>query len=153
MWQTRLATISDLEAILPLRAELWPETQFPEHLREIEAIVTGSPPSTMPLALVVAHSGGDIIGLGEVGLRSHAEGCDTTRPCGYLEGWIVRRDHRRRGVGRALVAAAERWAADRGAAELASDTALDNRASQEAHAALGFKAIDRAVHYRKSIAP
>jgi hypothetical protein len=23
----------------------------------------------------------------EVGLRSHAEGCDAVRPCGFLEGW------------------------------------------------------------------
>lgn len=155
MWRTRLATLADLEAVLALRAELWSDTPIDEHRREIEAITGGRPPSTMPLAIFVAEGtaavDAAIVGICEVGLRSHADGCDPTQPCGYLEGWFVRPDSRGQGVGRALVRAAEQWAADQGCVELASDTWLDNVDSQQAHAALGFEVVDRCVNYRKDL--
>jgi SAM-dependent methyltransferase len=55
-------------------------------------------------------------------------------------------------VGRALIAAAEEWSREHGCTELASDAWLDGEVSQRAHAALGFEAVDRCVHYRKRIA-
>lgn len=39
----------------------------------------------------------------EVGLRSHADGCDTRQPVGFLGGWYVEPTHRGNGVGRALM--------------------------------------------------
>jgi len=47
------------------------------------------------------------VGFLEVGLRSHADGCNPSRPVGYIEGWYVTEDHRRCGVGRNLLAKAE----------------------------------------------
>ena len=106
----------------------------------------------MPLSVLVAEADGRLIGFAEVSLRSHADGCDPSYPCGYLEGWYVEPEHRRRGVGRALVTAAEAWCREQGCGEMASDTWLDSMASQLAHSALGFEVVDRCVHYRKTIA-
>ena len=40
---------------------------------------------------------------------------------------------------------------NKGCTEMASDTWLDNLKSQRAHEALGFKAVDRCVNYRKAV--
>ena len=60
---------------------------------------------------------------------------------------------RGRGIGAALLEEAERWAAERGCTELASDATLDNVASQRAHAALGFTETERVVAFRKRLRP
>ena len=87
----------------------------------------------------------------EVDLRSHADGCNPLQPVGYIEGWYVAEDHRHRGVGRKLVAAAENWARSHGSVEMASDAIIDNEMSQRAHEALGYEVVDRCVHYRKRL--
>lgn len=48
------------------------------------------------------------------------------------------------------MAAAEDWAREHGYSELASDTLLENRASEGAHRALGFEEVERAIHFRKT---
>jgi aminoglycoside 6'-N-acetyltransferase I len=58
-------------------------------------------------------------------------------------------DMRRKGVGAALVRAAEAWAREKGLREFASDTELANTASQRAHVALGFTEVERLVAFRK----
>ncbi len=148
----RLVERRDLDAVVRLRVALWPDGSAEEHASEVADLLEGKPRSTLPLAILVADEGGAVVGFAEVGLRSHADGCDSTRPVGYLEGWFVRPEDRRRGVGRALVAAAEEWARARGASEIASDTWTDNDGSVRAHAALGFEVVDRCVHFRKSLA-
>jgi aminoglycoside 6'-N-acetyltransferase I len=122
--KVREAALGDLEALSALRARLWPDAPLAEHRREARAILDGTFQSTMPLSLLVAEAEGRLIGFAEVGLRSHADGCDPSRPCGYLEGWYVEPEHRRRGVGRALQAAAEARCRERGCVEMASDTWL-----------------------------
>jgi aminoglycoside 6'-N-acetyltransferase I len=147
----RAATAADLDAIAELCTKLWPDAPAAEHREHAAAIVAGTPPSTLPLALFVAADGARIVGFVEVGLRSHANGCDPTRPVGFLEGWFVEADVRRAGIGRLLVERAEAWAAAHGCTELASDTWLDAEVSQRAHAALGFEVVDRCVDFRKPI--
>ena len=147
----RPATAADLEAVTRLCVELWPDAPAAEHRAHAAAIIAGTPPSTLPLVLVVAEIEGRIVGFIEVGLRSHADGCDPRTPVGFVEGWGVEPAYRRLAIGGALMAAAETWARDRGANELASDTWVDNPGSQRAHEALGFEVVDRCVHYRKSL--
>jgi aminoglycoside 6'-N-acetyltransferase I len=106
----------------------------------------------MPLVELVAEAGdGRLVGFLEVGLRSHADGCDPSRPVGFVEGMYVAADWRGRGVGRRLLAAAEHWARGQGCREMASDTWIDNALSQRVHEALGYIAVDRCVHYRKTL--
>ena len=147
----RLGIPSDLETVTRLCAALWPDEPVAEHEAHAASILSGKPASTLPLVLIVAELEGNVVGFIEVGLRSHADGCDLRHPAGFVEGWYVRPQHQRRSVGRALMAAAEDWARSQGARELASDTWIDNEPSQRAHEALGFEVVDRCVNYRKSL--
>ena len=150
--QIRPITTQDVAAVARLRGLLWPDAPLAELTAEVQRLVEGQPRSTLPLTVFVAESpAGELIGFVEVGLRSHADGCDPARPCGFVEGWFVLPDHARQGVGRALLAQAEAWSRDQGAQELASDTWLDNTAGQRAHEALGFEVVDRCVNYRKAL--
>jgi aminoglycoside 6'-N-acetyltransferase I len=72
-------------------------------------------------------------------------------PVGYLEGIFVVPEHRRSGVGEALVRAAEAWARERGCTEMASDRQLDNEPSGVFHEAVGYEEAERIVCYRKSL--
>ena len=149
--RVRPGASSDLEAVTQLAAALWPDAPVEEHREHAAAILSGEPPSTLPLVVIVAEHDGEVVGFIEVGLRSHADGCDTRYPVGFIEGWCVQPEHQRRSVGRALMTAAEQWARSRGARELASDTWIDEEPSQRAHEALGFEVVDRCVHFRKSL--
>ncbi len=151
MMRVRVATLGDVPRLGELAHALWPDGSAAEHGEHAAAIVDGEPISTLPLALFVAEHDGAVVGFVEVGLRSHADGCDTSRAVGFVEGWYVEPAFQRRAIGRALIGAAEVWSRERGARELGSDTWLDNEGSQRAHEALGFEVVDRCVNYRKSI--
>jgi len=100
---------------------------------------------------VATYEKEELLGFIEVGLRSHADGCDVRQPVGYVEGWFVREEMRGRGIGKELMRKAEDWSRTQNCREIASDALLDNVASQRAHAALGFEVVDRCVHYRKDL--
>jgi aminoglycoside 6'-N-acetyltransferase I len=148
----RLAQLSDHDQLLRFREALWPKSSAEEHDRELTLILEGKAVTTLPLIILVAEaSDGMLAGFLEVDLRSHADGCDPTRPVGYIEGWYVAESHRHRGVGRKLLAAAEDWARSQGCVEVGSDTWIDNEVSQRVHEALGYEVVDRCVHYRKKL--
>lgn len=147
----RRAVLSDVDAVASHAFALWPDSPLAEHGEHASAILGKTPPSTLPLTLLVAESDGAVIGFIEVGLRSHADGCDPRSPVGFIEGWYVAPEFQRRGVGRALMSAAEEWSRSHGARELASDTWVDEEPSQRAHAAVGFELVDRCVHFRKAL--
>jgi aminoglycoside 6'-N-acetyltransferase I len=148
----RSACPSDLDQLAPLLKALWPISSAEEHAQELRLILEGKAALTMPITFFVAEaSDGRLVGFLEVDLRSHADGCDPSQPVGYIEGWYVAEDHRQRGVGREMLAKAEDWARGHGCVEVASDALIDNEVSQRAHEALGYKVVDRCVHYRKSL--
>jgi aminoglycoside 6'-N-acetyltransferase I len=151
MTSIRLSTPDDSRHIGELAHALWPDGSIDDHAEHAAAIARGEPPSTLPLAVFVAVDDKAIVGFIEVGLRSHADGCDPSQPVGFIEGWYVEPRVQGRAIGRALMAAAEAWSREHGAREIASDTWLDHDGSQRAHEALGFEVVDRCVHYRKSI--
>jgi aminoglycoside 6'-N-acetyltransferase I len=99
---------------------------------------------------IAERAGGSAAGFVEVGTRPYADGCETS-PVGYVEAWYVDPDVRRTGVGRALLAAAEAWARDRGYREMASDAQLDNAVSHAAHRRAGYEEVDRVVQFRKDL--
>ena len=147
----RVAQRADRDDVVEMRVLLWPESSREEQAGEFDAWIGGSA-STLPSAILVAQEADQsLIGFVEVGLRSHADGCDFAQPVGYVEGWFVREAFRGRGMGAALMRAAEDWARDRGCVEMASDALIDNEGSQNAHRALGFNEVDRCVHYRKAL--
>ncbi len=101
--------------------------------------------------LVSEDRSGALIGFLEVGMRSHAYGCNPARPVGFVEGWFVQERFRNRGVGGELMGSAEDWARAQGCLEMASDALIDNEGSQRAHESLGFDVVDRCVHFRKGL--
>ena len=151
--RVRLAGSADLDGVVACAAELWPDEPARGHRAHMRALLAGKPPSTLPLVVLVAERRRPpaIVGFIEVGLRSHADGCDGRRPVGFVEGWFVAAAERGRGIGRALMRAAERWARGEGCREMASDTWADNEPSQRAHLALGFQVVDRCVNFRKRL--
>ena len=107
---------------------------------------------TLPGVVLVAIDGDErLAGFIEVGLRSHADGCDVARPVGFVEGWFVCEEMRGQGIGKQLMIAAEGWSRAHDCREIASDALVDNVVSQQVHSALGFEIVDRCVHFRKSL--
>ena len=132
---------------LEMRQRLWPEVAREELVRD-QAMILGDPERHAVFVAHEAESG--LVGFVEVSFRDWAEGC-AARPVGYLEGWYVEPSHRRGGIGRRLVEAAERWVLDRGCAEIGSDADLGNPASHRAHRALGFREVGREVLFAKQL--
>jgi len=129
-----------------------------EHSRELEAILSGNPPGTLPLVVFVADANvssatqdKSLLGFLEVGLRSHADHCDPAHPVGYVEGWYVTDAHRNRGIGKQLLVAAEDWARSQGCTEMASDTQIGNELSQRVHQSLGYEIVESAILFRKAL--
>jgi len=131
-----------------LRCELWPGRDA-AHEREIQVYFeSGLPGLDGVLVAESAESASRIVGFAELSLRHYAEGC-TSSPVGYLEGWFVVPGARSAGVGRALVAAAEEWARERGCSEFASDTEAENEDSRSAHLHCDFDEVGLIRCFRK----
>jgi GNAT superfamily N-acetyltransferase len=73
-------------------------------------------------AILVAERGGRLIGLAEVYVRGDEDvPARVPRRYAHLQSMVVEEKHRRGGVGRTLLRAAEDWARERGAAEMRLD--------------------------------
>ena len=144
----REAREDDATAWAAMRAALWPDADVDE-LRA-EAVAHLESPTMLERIFICDDTDGHPIGMLELSLRSHADGC-TSSPVPYVEGWYVAADRRGIGVGRALMKAAEAWSRSNGYHEIASDCLLTNDASASAHHALGFEEVDRNITFRKSL--
>jgi aminoglycoside 6'-N-acetyltransferase I len=149
MMTIRAMNPADAPAWLRLRCALWPEGSETEHREEIARFFAGEAPE--PLGVLLAEDGpGRPVGFAELSIRGHAEGCRSDRVA-YLEGWFVAPEARRRGVGRALIAAAEEWGRSQRCREFASDAEPDNEISAAAHGALGFSEVGLVRCFRKDL--
>jgi aminoglycoside 6'-N-acetyltransferase I len=148
----RIAESSDREQLARLCEALWPASKAEEHMSGLEPILDRASVLKIPYVFMVAEATDRaLVGFLEIGLRSHADGCDDAQAVGYIEGWYVTEPRRRKGIGKRLLAAAEDWARAQGCMEMASDALIDNLSSQLAHEALGYLVVDRCVHYRKAL--
>jgi aminoglycoside 6'-N-acetyltransferase I len=127
---------------------LWPDCQLPPGLSlvALQREVCDVPRS----ALFVAEAEGALRGFVGVGVRPRSE-AGTSTPIPHVEAWFVVRGWRRRGVGRALLRAAEKWARDQGFSEIGSDTWANNRRSIRAHHAAGYRTAERLVFFVKPL--
>jgi aminoglycoside 6'-N-acetyltransferase I len=141
---------ADASAWLRMRRALWPEGRAREHRRDIDRYFAGH--RREPKAVLVAvDANGSPLGFVELSIRNIVDSCDTDRVA-YLEGWYVVPDARRRGVGAALIVAAEQWGVEPGCREFGSDSLVGNRVSRAAHLALGFDETGVVRNYRKDLA-
>jgi len=127
-----------------LRLGLWPMPEE-ENRCEVEEILKDS-----RWAVFVAYLDPEPAGLIEVRLREFAQAASSS-PVGYLEGWYVIPEARKKRVGLRLVEAAETWAKSRGCIEMASDTEVDNVVSIKTHERLGYKQVGRVVEFLKRL--
>ena len=128
-----------------LRNALWPDSLSDQ---EVETRKHFENRSTA-LLVSVAEVEGRIVGFVEMDFRPYAPGC-TSSPVPFIEGWYVEPAWRRRGIGRALVEAAEARAREMGYTEIASDAEQDNADGIAAHRALGYEEVERVVCFRRS---
>jgi aminoglycoside 6'-N-acetyltransferase I len=150
--EIREAHRSDGLKLAEMMAALWPDGDVHEHLSEANELIRTRMSGTLPGTFFVATGqDGELAGFIQVGLRSHADGCDTAAPVGFIEGWYVEESRRGAGIGQELMEAAQGWARGHGCREMASDALLDNEASLRAHSAAGFEIVDRCVHFRKML--
>ena len=148
-WTVRPVTRSDAGAWVRLREALWPDGSESDHRADVVKFFEGGS-GQLAEALIARDSRGDAIGFAELSIRPYAQGCRTDRVA-FLEGWYVAPGVRRRGVGRALVNAAERWARAQGCTEFASDREAANAEAGAAHLSLGFEEVGSVVCYRKDL--
>jgi aminoglycoside 6'-N-acetyltransferase I len=144
----RRATKDDLAGWLALRRLLWPDQ--PERLIQGEVVPMYTSPTEFALLAFVPEAGDTPVGLIEINVRDQAPGSDY-QPIPYVEAWYVLPEVRQRGIGRALLEAAEAWARAAGFSAMASDTTDDYPLSPTAHAALGFHVVEVEYHFFKRL--
>jgi aminoglycoside 6'-N-acetyltransferase I len=130
-----------------MRDALWPGS-LTDHQAETAAHFAES--RQTPVVLIAEVSGRPA-GFLELDYRKYAPGCASS-PVPFIEGWWVEPALRGRGIGRALVAAAEARARAEGYREMASDSEIDNAGGIGAHLACGYEEIERVVCFRRSLA-
>lgn len=134
-----------------MRAKLWPDAGA-ELARETSDFARGLTLPNVTAVFIAESEAGDELGFLELALRSFSDGCESM-PVPHVEGWYVEANARGKGVGRALMQAAEEWSVARGYSELASDTELGNASSLRAHERCGFEEVERLIKLRKALSP
>ena len=143
----RPVALGDSAEWLRMRTALWPADDHDVEIAEF--FNSGASPQLAAVLVAVRPSGG-LAGFIELGLRTYAEGCESS-PVPYIEGWYVDEDVRRTGIGTALVRAGEDWARSLGHREMASDVELENDRSLRMHRALGYEEVERLVCFRRDL--
>ena len=145
-FHVRRVTADDKPEWLRMRLLLWPDEASADLAEEMDRMLEDP---LMPVFVLERPDRG-LGGFLEAGTRKFAEDCHTS-PVGYIEGWFVDEDLRRRGYGHELVRAAEHWSLSQGLKEMASDTWLWNETSIRAHLAMGYHETERVVHFAKTL--
>ncbi len=142
----RKASSSDRESWIGMRKALWPDCPDSRHEMEVDQIL-----SSNGIVLIAESLSSGLVGFAEISIRiDHVEGTTIT-PIPYLEGWYVDPAYRGQGIGKALIRSAEEFALQAGFTELASDAEINNQTGIERHIRLGFREVERTVHFLKSL--
>jgi aminoglycoside 6'-N-acetyltransferase I len=137
---------SDRDHWVRLRDALWPGS-LSDHDAETRAYFEKRPKAPI---IFVAAADGRLVGFLELDYRKYAPRCSSS-PVPFIEGWYVEPALQGKGIGRALVEAAEAHARAAGHHEIASDAELENTDSIAAHLALGYEEVERTVCFRRSL--
>jgi ribosomal protein S18 acetylase RimI-like enzyme len=89
-------------------------------------------------AMFVATASGQVVGLVSVGEREHFSG----QADAYVGELVTAAGLERRGIARALMAAAEAWGGQRGLHHLTLETGAANHGARSLYAALGYREED-----------
>jgi aminoglycoside 6'-N-acetyltransferase I len=132
-----------------MRQALWP-SEPGKHAHEIARYFDlGGTPQLLEVLLAYGEKD-EAEGMVELSIRPYAEGCVSDRVA-FVEGWYVEPSERLKGIGAALIRAAEDWARSQGCVELGSDAEVENLGSAAAHRALGFTETGVIRCFRKEL--
>ncbi|MCT4781858.1 MULTISPECIES: aminoglycoside 6'-N-acetyltransferase [Exiguobacterium] len=143
--QIKKATSRDVQHLVQLMHRLWPDAPMTELSAEVRL---GLRSDKMHYFLAVAD---EPIGFCQLSFRYDYVPGATGEPTAFIEGIYVVDSERGNAVATNLVETATRFARSNGCTELASDTELENTGSQQFHERIGFKEVERTVHYIKKI--
>jgi aminoglycoside 6'-N-acetyltransferase I len=148
MFRIQHCQSSEQAGWLLLRQALWPHACEQEHRDEIDQQLR----EPQRYINFVAYDSRELpVGLVEASLRrDYVNGTDNS-PVVYLEGIYVVPQQRRHGVAAQLIEIVAQWGREQGCGQMASDTELDNLASQETHKALGFEETERVVFFKRQL--
>lgn len=144
--KVRDAQSRDIPAWAAMRARLWPDADAGELAAELPSMLD----NTTLWNFVLADADDRAVGFAEVQLRTLFDGC-VVAPYPHIEGIWVDAPLRRNGGARALLAAIEERARERGHDRVGSDVELDNLDSQAWHETCGFKEEVRTILYSKPL--
>jgi aminoglycoside 6'-N-acetyltransferase I len=149
MTTIRSVTAAESNEWRRMRHELWPDGSLAQHQQDIDRYFSGDRREPAEVFLA-SDASAAVVGFAELSIRNIVDSCYTDRVA-YLEGWYVVPESRQKGIGRALIQAAELWAARQGCTEFGSDTDIDNHVSHAAHLRSGFEETGRVRTYRKKL--
>ena len=140
------AKIEDAGELAALAIQMWTEHDPKDLEEEFRKLVMDE-----ETACFIEYSDDMPVAFAQCTLRhDYVEGTDSS-PVGYLEGIFVSEAHRRKGYASLLLAACEKWAAEKGCTEFASDCELDNPDSLRFHLAAGFEEANRIICFKKKL--
>jgi GNAT superfamily N-acetyltransferase len=139
----RRAELSDAPRIASLSGVLGYPVQ-PEALAERLAHILGSTEDVVLVAVTFAGNVAGWIHAAEQELLEEGRRCE-------IVGLVVDAVHRRRGVGRLLVEAAERWATERGLAQISVRSNVVRTESHPFYEELGYVRVKTQHAYRKAL--
>lgn len=129
-----------------LAIQMWEAHSVEELTEELFDYINGN-----GCVIFLARLGDEAVGFAQCGLRhDYVEGTDTS-PVGYLEGIFVKEEYRRQGLAGDLLEACQKWAAEQGCTEFASDCELTNGDSLEFHLKMGFQEANRIICFTKKL--
>jgi aminoglycoside 6'-N-acetyltransferase I len=133
----------DFNDWLNLAQQVWPDCAIADLTEIIQ--------SSRQAGFLIRTETRQVIGLMNLSLRYDFVPDATQSPVGYVEGIYVKAEYRKQGVGTALIQYAEQWALEQGCIQIALDALLDNPASHEFYAKVGFREVERVVFFIKSV--
>ena len=95
--------------------------------------------------LYVACLGSEVVGWIEVGIARHL----TAAPRGEIRGMVVSSEHRSRGIGRKLLAAAEAWVAGQGVATMTVRSRTSRDRAHSFYLREGYSAVKTSAVFSK----
>lgn len=145
----RPAQERDISTWSAMRHALWPDATREDLRNDLTTFFEGKS-IYITAAFIAEREDGSPLGFIELNLRPYAEGSESS-PVPHIEGWYVIPTARQKGVGTALMHAAETWGTTHGFTEMTSDTTDRYPLSVRAHTANGFKEVERLIAFRKQL--
>lgn len=140
------AQLGDLEQVVRLALLMWPSHTKEDLAEEFSGLLQRA-----DARIFLKREGELPVGFAECSLRrDYVEGAQNS-PVGYLEGVFVEEGYRRRGYAGELLAECEKWAAEKGCREFASDCELLNRESRDFHQAMHFSEANCIICFIKKL--